>query len=73
MAVEAVKNFRLGPLFTPPSVIVPGGNQGTVGRPSTSGGANWSGAAVDPGDRHALRPVPEHGTRSSGSRKPAPS
>jgi quinoprotein glucose dehydrogenase len=48
MAVEAVKNFRLGPLFTPPSVSVPGGNQGTVGRPSTSGGANWSGAAVDP-------------------------
>jgi len=48
MALEAIKNFRIGPLFTPPSVMVKGGNQGTIGRPSTSGGANWSGAAVDP-------------------------
>jgi quinoprotein glucose dehydrogenase len=42
MALAAIKNFRIGPLFTPPSVV------GTVARPSASGGANWSGAAVDP-------------------------
>ena len=48
MAVEAVRNFRLGPLYTPPSLLVKGGNQGTLVRPSASGGANWSGAAVDP-------------------------
>ena len=36
------KRFRLGPLFTPPSL------QGTVQRPGTVGGANWGGAAVDP-------------------------
>jgi quinoprotein glucose dehydrogenase len=42
MAVEAVKGFRTGPLFTPPSVA------GTIQRPGTTGGANWSGAAVDP-------------------------
>ena len=47
-ALEATRNFRLGPLYTPPSLIVSGGNQGTIGRPSASGGANWSGAAVDP-------------------------
>jgi len=47
-ALEAVKNFRMGPLYTPPSLLVTGGNQGTLGRPSASGGANWSGAAVDP-------------------------
>jgi quinoprotein glucose dehydrogenase len=47
-AVDAVKNFRIGPLYTPPSLIVKGGNQGTIARPSASGGANWSGAAVDP-------------------------
>lgn len=41
-AVEAVKPFRLGPLFTPPSL------QGTLQRPGTVGGANWGGAAVDP-------------------------
>ena len=48
MAVEAVKNFKLGPLYTPPSLSVDGGLQGTIQRPSVSGGANWSGAAVDP-------------------------
>jgi len=42
MAIEAVKGFRLGPLFTPPSL------EGTLSRPSASGGGNWSGAAVDP-------------------------
>ena len=48
MALQAVKNFRLGPLFTPPSLFVKGGNQGTLMRPSSGGGANWTGAAVDP-------------------------
>jgi quinoprotein glucose dehydrogenase len=48
MAEKAIRNFKIGPLFTPPSVIVPGGNQGTLARPSAGGGANWSGAAVDP-------------------------
>jgi quinoprotein glucose dehydrogenase len=40
MAVEAVKKFKTGPLFTPPSI------QGTIQRPSAA--ANWWGAAVDP-------------------------
>jgi quinoprotein glucose dehydrogenase len=42
MAVKAVGGFKLGPLFTPPSL------QGTVTRPGAVGGANWGGAAVDP-------------------------
>ena len=42
MAVEAVDGFRLGPLYTPLSL------RGTLFRPSAGGGANWSGAAVDP-------------------------
>jgi len=42
MALEAVEGFRLGPLFTPHS------SQGTLIRPTVGGGANWSGAAVDP-------------------------
>ena len=48
MAVEAVANHRLGPLFTPPMLSVDGGLQGTIQRPSIGGGANWSGSAVDP-------------------------
>ena len=41
-AMKAIENYRIGPLFTPPSI------QGTVIRPGTTGGANWGGAAVDP-------------------------
>ncbi len=41
-AVEAVKGFTLGPLYTPPTT------EGTITRPFTVGGANWGGAAVDP-------------------------
>ncbi len=48
MAEEAVSQFKLGPMFTPPSLAVEGGTQGTLMRPSAGGGANWSGAAVDP-------------------------
>ena len=42
MALDAVEDFRLGPLFTPQSL------RGTIQRPSAGGGANWSGAGVDP-------------------------
>jgi len=36
-----LKKYRIGPLFTPPSL------QGTVQRPGLIGGANWGGAAFD--------------------------
>ena len=42
LALAEMKQFRLGPLFTPPSM------QGTLQRPGASGGANWGGAAFDP-------------------------
>ena len=42
LAIEAVEGYRLGPIFTPNST------RGTLIRPSVGGGANWSGAAVDP-------------------------
>ena len=42
LAVAQMERFRLGPLFTPPSL------RGTLQRPGASGGANWGGAAVDP-------------------------
>ena len=48
MALEAIKPFKIGPLYTPPSLATPGGTQGTIMRPSAGGGANWSGGAVDP-------------------------
>lgn len=47
-AVEIIKQFRIGPLFTPPSLDDPNGTKGTIQRPSLGGAANWIGAAVDP-------------------------
>ena len=42
MALEAVKPYRMGPLFTPPSL------QGTIALPGVIGGAGWGGGAYDP-------------------------
>jgi glucose dehydrogenase len=42
LAQEQLRRFRLGPLFTPPSL------RGTIQRPSQVGAANWGGAAFDP-------------------------
>ncbi|MDH3269727.1 MAG: PQQ-binding-like beta-propeller repeat protein [Gemmatimonadota bacterium] len=48
-AREAVREFRMGTLFTPPSLAeAPDGTKGTLMRPSTIGGANWEGGAIDP-------------------------
>jgi quinoprotein glucose dehydrogenase len=43
-AQAEMKKYRLGPLFTPPSL------QGTITRPSVWGGADWGGGAFDPDD-----------------------
>jgi quinoprotein glucose dehydrogenase len=48
-ALAAVQGFRLGPLFTPPSLAnAPDGTRGTVMVPQFNGGANWEGGAADP-------------------------
>lgn len=41
-AQEAMKKFKLGPLYTPPTMA------GTLMRPGVIGGSNWGGAAFDP-------------------------
>jgi quinoprotein glucose dehydrogenase len=41
-AQEAMKKYRIGPIFTPPSL------EGTLMRPGTIGGGNWAGGAIDP-------------------------
>ena len=41
-AQAEMKKYRIGPLFTPPSL------RGTVIRPGNIGGANWGGGAFDP-------------------------
>jgi quinoprotein glucose dehydrogenase len=41
-AIDIISKYDHGPLFTPPSL------RGTVTLPGVAGGANWSGAAIDP-------------------------
>lgn len=42
MAIDAIGDLRMGPLYSPPTL------EGTINRPGSTGGANWGGAAVDP-------------------------
>jgi quinoprotein glucose dehydrogenase len=49
-AIEIVRNYVYGPLFTPPSVQGEGATdkKGTIQLPGSVGGADWTGAAFDP-------------------------
>ena len=48
-AVAAIKPFRIGPLYTPPSLAnADDGTRGTISLPSATGGTNWEGGAYDP-------------------------
>ena len=42
MALDSLARYRMGPLFTPPSL------QGTVMMPGVVGGSGWGGASFDP-------------------------
>jgi quinoprotein glucose dehydrogenase len=47
-AVALAKNYKMGPLFTPPSIWTAEGTWGTLTAPNATGGANWPGGAYDP-------------------------
>jgi quinoprotein glucose dehydrogenase len=47
-AVKLVSRYRIGPLFTPPPVSKWEGPLGLIMVPSSTGGANWPGGALDP-------------------------
>jgi glucose dehydrogenase len=55
-AVEIMKSYTKGPLFTPPSVVTPT-NKGSFVFPGFGGGANWNGAAVDPASNIMYLPI----------------
>ncbi len=54
-AVDLVKHYRIGPVFTPPTVRGdgPDGIRGTIQLPGSVGGADWQSGAFDP-DTHML-------------------
>jgi quinoprotein glucose dehydrogenase len=48
-AVEAVKGYRLGAMYQPPSLAAaPDGTKGTIILPGVQGGAQWEHGAADP-------------------------
>jgi len=47
-ALEIVKHYTYGPVYTPPTLYVPGGNRGTLAIPPTDGGCNWNCGSFDP-------------------------
>jgi quinoprotein glucose dehydrogenase len=48
-AIEGIEQFRMGPMYTPPSLAnAPDGTRGTLSLPSATGGANWEGGTYDP-------------------------
>jgi len=46
-ALHAIEGYRMGPVFSPPS-LVGNGNKGTIVAPGFGGGANWQSGAADP-------------------------
>ena len=46
-ALDLLKHYKLGQLFTPPSVVT-AESRGTIVLPGWAGGANWGGGAFDP-------------------------
>jgi quinoprotein glucose dehydrogenase len=47
LAVQEVKAYTTGPMYTPPSLVTPT-NKGTIAFPGYGGGANWQSGAADP-------------------------
>jgi quinoprotein glucose dehydrogenase len=47
-ALEVIKRFRIGPMYTPPILSDAGGPIATLQVPSDHGGANWPGGSLDP-------------------------
>ena len=52
-AEKLVSKYRIGPIFTPPSVSTADGTLGTITSPGSTGGANWPGGSYDP-EAHKL-------------------
>jgi quinoprotein glucose dehydrogenase len=52
-AEKLIEKYRVGPLFTPPSVSKAQGPLATIVSPGATGGANWPGGSYDP-DTHTV-------------------
>jgi quinoprotein glucose dehydrogenase len=47
-ALKVIQKYKIGPIFTPPSVATSEGTLGTIISPGAQGGTNWPGGSYDP-------------------------
>ncbi len=47
-ALKILSQYRIGPIFTPPSLFDPNGTKGTLQLPGLIGAGNWQAAGFDP-------------------------
>jgi quinoprotein glucose dehydrogenase len=47
-AIKAIEQYKIGPIYTPGTLVVEGKNKGTIVAPGLGGGANWPAGAADP-------------------------
>ncbi len=47
-AIKAIEQFKIGPIYTPGTLVVEGKHRGTIIVPGLGGGANWPSGAADP-------------------------
>lgn len=47
-ALQIAKQYKLGPIFTPPILVDSNGKKATLQVPSATGGSNWQGGCADP-------------------------
>jgi quinoprotein glucose dehydrogenase len=70
-AEELVSHYKLGPLFTPPTVSKEDGPLATIATPGSLGGANWPGGSFDP-ETHLLYVFSQSALGVYGLVKPDP-
>ena len=69
-AIEILKTFNSGPLYTPPMSQDMEGNKPTIFNPGWGGGANWQGVAADPETGWVYIPSISNFALASTLRKP---
>jgi quinoprotein glucose dehydrogenase len=47
-AIKALEQYKIGPIYTPGTLVVEGKHKGTIVAPGLGGGANWPSGAADP-------------------------
>jgi quinoprotein glucose dehydrogenase len=71
-ALDVVKHFKVGPMFTPPVVSKVEGPLGTMGLESAANGTNWEGGAFDPETHTVFVPAGNAGAVVHGLIEPPP-